>query len=124
MHNLTQKAGGQDLHNSLFLAPDLSAYLSPYGVERCLEENQVSAEMFPTGMAMRCNAKERPPLALPSLWQESLVLILKMHGCAFQCRMQDRYGIQDTGYRTGCRGGRVAGRRQNKPALNISRDNF
>lgn len=70
------------------------------------------------------DVKVRPPLEFPGLWQGSLVLTLKMHGCAFQCRTQDRYGIQNTGYRTGCKGGRVVGRRQNKPALNISRDDF
>lgn len=37
----------------------------PYGVERCLEENQVSAEMFPTGMDMRCQGEA--PLAPPGL---------------------------------------------------------
>lgn len=82
----------------------------------------MSAEMFPTGMDMRCQGEA--PLASPDLWQESLVLILKMHGCAFQSRTQDSHRIQNTGYRTGCKAGRVAGRRQNKPALNISRDDF
>lgn len=107
MQILMQKADGQELHNSLFLASDLSAYHLSYSAW--------SREMH-GGKASSCRdipSRDGDHMAKDALWHHTTF------GRNLGADSRKPHGVHrfSAGYRTSCKWRKVTGGRQNKPTV-------